>query len=254
MNIGLCSDWIRYNCIAELKQEADKGYLGFLWWILDPVFYLAVFYLVFGVAFKRGGEGYLHHLLCGLVFWRWFEMSVRQAMQSIVARKSLLTQVYMPKWLLPLSAISNNFVKFGIVLLVFLIFLCLSSYFPNIYWFAIIPLLLVQLILISGIGFLLASIAPILPDISMVFNYFLTGLFFASGIFFSVSDMDAAVKQYFMLNPVLLILEAWRDVLLRSAWPDIPSMLYVVITSLVCVLVGLLILRSHDRSYPRYIR
>ena len=51
-------DLIRYRSYVDLKSESAQSYLGMLWWILDPLFYLAMYYLVFGVILQRGGEGF----------------------------------------------------------------------------------------------------------------------------------------------------------------------------------------------------
>jgi lipopolysaccharide transport system permease protein len=61
-------DLVRYRAYVDLKSESARSYLGMLWWILDPLMYLAIYYLVFGVVLQRGGEGFVGFLLCGLVF------------------------------------------------------------------------------------------------------------------------------------------------------------------------------------------
>ena len=61
-----------YKAYADLRAEAARAYLGVLWWVLEPLLYICVFYVVFGILLDRGGQGFVSFMLCGLVVWRWF--------------------------------------------------------------------------------------------------------------------------------------------------------------------------------------
>ncbi|OBX34299.1 hypothetical protein A8U91_03352 [Halomonas elongata] len=68
----------------NLKSEASQNHLRYLWWILDPVLYMTVFYVVFGLLMERGGEGFIAYLLTGLVPFQWFAKTVQHTSNSIV--------------------------------------------------------------------------------------------------------------------------------------------------------------------------
>ena len=78
--------------------------------------FMLVFYLVFGLGMRQGGPEYAPFLLCGMVPWKWFDGSVRQASTALVANVGLMQQVFVPKYILVLTQLVTNSVKFLIIL------------------------------------------------------------------------------------------------------------------------------------------
>ena len=75
-----------------------------IWWIVEPLLCVGVFYIVFELGLRRGGDGFVAYLLCGLVTWKWFDGTVRSSASIISMGLGLMHQVYLPKYLLPLSS------------------------------------------------------------------------------------------------------------------------------------------------------
>ncbi|MEM1412169.1 MAG: ABC transporter permease, partial [Pseudomonadota bacterium] len=94
-------DLVVYRGVADMRAEANRSYLGILWWVIEPILYLLVFYLVFDLGLRRGGEHFAATLLTGLVVWKWFDASVRSAAMVLPENRGLMRQVYLPKLLLP---------------------------------------------------------------------------------------------------------------------------------------------------------
>lgn len=84
-----------YQAKAELKQEVSKKYLGVIWWFLDPILYMSVFYALFATGLRGGqkGEEFVWFLFCGLVPWKWFANSVENCSRAIVSNGGLVSQV-----------------------------------------------------------------------------------------------------------------------------------------------------------------
>ena len=82
---------------ADLKSEASRAYIGFLWWFIEPVLYMGSFYLLFGLGLKMGGDNFMYFLLCGLLPWKWFSSSLSNGSLSIIANAGLINQTYLPK-------------------------------------------------------------------------------------------------------------------------------------------------------------
>ncbi|MEP5765009.1 MAG: ABC transporter permease [Halieaceae bacterium] len=243
-----------YHCaLSDLKQDSDRAHLGFLWWILDPVIYLAMFYLIFEVILQRGGPGYVHFLLCGLVFWRWFDSTVRLAALSIRKYKGIISQVYLPKALLPMIAITSNMLKFSMIVALFTCFLVFSGFPPTASWLAAPLMLVTQLVLIIGVSLLVASVIPLVPDLMQLVNYGITLMFFLSGIFFDLSVVNEPLQSVLYLNPMALTLSCWRDLLLYQGFPAWQDILYINGFGLVLGAIGMLLLRRFDLRYPRLV-
>ncbi|MFC1605776.1 ABC transporter permease [Pseudomonadota bacterium] len=83
--------------VFNLKSEASKTYLNYLWWILEPALLVGVFYIVFGVFLARGGEDFLVFLICGHIPFAWFSKSISNAANSILDGRFLISQIAIPK-------------------------------------------------------------------------------------------------------------------------------------------------------------
>ena len=245
-------DLVLYRGLSELRAEASRSYLGIIWWVLEPLLFVGVFYLVFELGFRRGSQDFVPYLLCGLVPWKWFDGTVRSASNILSSNVGLMRQLYLPKYLLPLATVVTNTLKFGIILVIFLLFL--SAYGVPVLSAALLYLplvMLVQLLLILGVSGIAAALVPLLPDLRYVVNYGLTMMFFMSGIFFSLSDMSPEAQAYLMLNPMLLLIDAYRAVLLEASMPSLWHLLWVGLASLVMLLAASLLFLRFDRVYPR---
>ena len=182
--------------------------------MMEPALFVCVFYLVFEMGFRRGEGNFVPYLLCGLVPWKWFDGTVRSASTILPASVGLMQQLYLPKLLLPLAVVVTNTLKFGIILVILLLFLWVFGtdvFNPAIIYLPLV--LFVQLLLIIGVSGLASALVPLLPDLRYVVNYGLMMLFFMSGIFFSLADMSPQAQQILMLNPMLLVIDAYRAVL-----------------------------------------
>ena len=244
-------DLILYKAYAELRRDVVTTYLGMLWWVLEPLMYMAAFYLVFAVGIRSGGEGFVGFLLCGLASWKWFASTVSQASSSVLLHRGLIQQVYIPKVVLPMISVSVNTVKFLVILCLLLVFLSLTGEGPAFQWLYLLPVLLVEFMLITGLSLFIASVVPFLMDLRVLVANGLIMLMFMSGIFFSVQDFPADVQFYFYLNPMVSIIEAFRVVLLEAQAPNWQYLIYVALLSLVFALVGYCVFWRYDRYYPK---
>ncbi|MEM0955803.1 MAG: ABC transporter permease [Pseudomonadota bacterium] len=247
-------DLVLYRGLSELRAEASRSYLGIIWWVMEPMLYVGVFYLVFESGLRRGGEGFVPYLLCGLVPWKWFDGTVRSAAVVLSTSVGLMRQLYLPKYLLPMAVAVTNTLKFGIILVILLAFMKLYGYPVFTQALLYLPLLLVvQLVLTLAVSGIASALVPLLPDLRYVVNYGMTMLFFLSGIFFSLEDMSPEAQRLLMWNPMLLVIEAYRSILIDAAAPSLRQLAAVAAGSVVALVLAALIFRRFDRVYPRVI-
>ena len=244
---------LSYRALAELKRDSSNMYLGMLWWVLEPVLYMLVFYIIFGVGLRKGGEDYAAYLLCALVPWKWFESTVRTSSGIIMASPGLMRQLYFPKWILPGYIVLANTYKFLIVLTLLLVFLLVVGVSPLKIWLLLPVLVFLQLLLVSGLSFVVAAVVPLIPDLRYVVSYAITMLFFLSGVFFDVNELSEPVRSWLLWNPVLVLLEAYRSVLMQNVLPSGQALVFVAGVGLLLFLVGFTLLRVLDRYYPRLV-
>jgi lipopolysaccharide transport system permease protein len=243
-------DLIIYKALSSLQSETSRSRLGFLWWILDPVMYMCVFYVVFGLIFERGGPDFVVKLLIALVIWRWFDNSVKGCASSLISGVGLMRQVYVSKFLFPLSAIIAQSLKFLAVLCILLAFLLVYGIEPSGSWLGMVPVLLAELVFISGLGLFLAALIPFFPDLKIVIDYIIQLGFFLSGIFYEVSQVPDSVLVFFQLNPMAMLIDQSRQVLLLQQGPDWGILAWIVIAGLALATLGSALLARYDREYP----
>ena len=247
------ADVIRYNIRAEMRAEMDRAYFGLIWWVAEPILYMAVFYVMFEVVFARGGPDFVPFLLVGLVAWRWFDASVRTSASSIEKGAALINQVHIPKLVFPLVIVFSNTIKFFIILAILILFLLLYGFPPTVTWIALPLLIAVQFVLVTTFSSLVALVVPFFPDLTILIGNIMTMLMFMSGVFFSISNLEPTVQAWLYLNPMAILIESYREILINGRWPDW-SMLGTILAACVPLLVlALWMARRFDRTYPKLV-
>ena len=109
------TDLIIQKARAGLRAEASRGYLGVLWWVIEPVMYMSVFYVAFAHLLKRGDENFVIFLLVGLIVWKWFHATLSTGGNSLMVSAGLMNQIYVPKIIFPLTkhSFNNHFTFIG---------------------------------------------------------------------------------------------------------------------------------------------
>lgn len=244
--------WLKFR--FNLKDEASRFYLNYLWWILEPLLLVLVFYLVFEIFLDRGGENFLVFLLLGKIPYLWFAKSVNNSARSILAGRGLIHQIAIPKPFFPLLVVAQDAFKQLVVMFTLLVFLYSMGHFPALTWFALPVIMTVQLLLVIAVSLLVSAIVPAVPDFQYVVNTGMIMLMFASGIFYDYRvALDSEIQPYFLLNPLARLLEAYRDALMRSEWPEWGGLLVISLVSGAVIFLTMRLFKRYDSSYARMV-
>lgn len=244
---------IWFKALATSRVDLGRAYLGACWWVLEPVMYMVTCYLVFDVLLKRGEEGFVPFLLCGILGLRWFAGTVQRGAVSIVTNSALICQVYLPKIIFPLVIVVTNAITYSVIWTLFLLFLPFLGYPPNTFWLALPLVFWVQLFLIVACTCIAAAVMPLLPDLRFILERFLTALFFLSGVFYDIGRFSERIQFYFQFNPIATILSCYRHILLNSIWPDWFALFQIWIFSVIGILISIWMLIRFDRLYPKIV-
>ena len=247
---------IIFRVVAELKAEASRYFLGILWWVLEPVMYMGVYYMLFEGGIRGGGRGenFVVFLLIGLVFWKWFASSIQSGSGSLTANKNIINQVKVPKWMFPAISFGSNTAKLLFTLTILLIFLAFYGFTWQITILALPVLMGIQAILTLGGSIFLASIVPFLPDLKFIISNALMLLFFMSGILIPIDRFPESVKKWLYLNPMLTLIEAYRDILMYFQWPDWYSLGIIALFATLLLTFGLWRINRLSYIYPKVNR
>ncbi|WP_286223997.1 ABC transporter permease [Polynucleobacter sp. HIN6] len=218
--------------IALTKREVIGRYrgsmLGILWSFFNPVFMLVVYTFVFSVVFKArwsgGGDSKTEFaliLFSGLIVFSLFAECINRAPSLILANVNYVKKVVFPLEILPLVALLASLFHFMVSLIVWLIFYLIFFGKPQ-HSIIFLPLVILPLIFLTvGLSWVLASLGVYLRDISQIVGVLTTALMFLSPIFYPISALPLEFQTSMHLNPLTLVIESTREVLVRGHIPSL---------------------------------
>ena len=242
---------IRFSTYAELRAERSRSYLGLVWWVAEPAMMMAAFWLVFDVILKTGGPDYVPFLLVGLTLWQWMKSCITHGGYAIWGNLGLIRQVQIPALVFPLVQMFADTIKFFYIFALLLVILWIAGFPPNITYFALPVVFVVTLLFSAGGGFLMASVIPLIPDLRFVIEQILTVVMFLSGVVFALDSVPPSLKDWFALNPVVILLDATRGILMHAQWPDWLALLKVSLISVVVCAIGIAVVLRLSPRYPK---
>lgn len=233
----------------SLKADASRYFLGYVWWILEPLLFVAVFYIVFQVILQSRSENYLVFLMCGKFTFIWFSKSVTHASRSIVASQGLVGKLDLPKSLFPVAMIQEGLYKQSTVFPLLFVIVVFSGYAASWQWFWLLPLVLVNYLVIVACGLAAAFLVCLFFDFTMLVQLGMMFLLFVSGIFWDPRALpDPNMTDLVLtLNPMAFLLDAYRQILLAGNAPDAAHLFAVGLGAFLAVLGMLWIYRRHSQ-------
>jgi lipopolysaccharide transport system permease protein len=240
---------INIQARMALKADASKTYLGYVWWVLEPLLYVGVFYVVFNVILDSRRSDFLVFLMCGKLAFIWFSKTVTQASNSIVANRGLIGKIDVPKSLFPMAAVQESLYKQTAVFLLLFIVILANGYGISFTWLWLIPVIFVNYLMIVSCSFVGACLVCLMRDFSMFISLGMVFLLFTSGIFWDVRDLGDAHKTELVLayNPMAFMLDAYRQVLMNHTAPDLIHLGYIGLGSLVLLVIMVRIMRKYSQ-------
>lgn len=242
---------ILFSTYAELRAERSRSYLGLVWWVAEPAMMMAAFWLVFDVILKTGGPEYLPFLLVGLTVWQWMKSCITHAGHAIWNNLGLIRQVRLPVLVFPFVQMLADTIKFLYIFALLLVILWLMGYTPNLQYFALPVLFAITLLFSAGVGFLVAAVVPLIPDLRFVIEQVLTVVMFLSGVVFALDAVPSPLREIIALNPVATLLDAARGILMHGQWPDWLSLAKVAVISAATCLIGMAVVLRLSPRYPK---
>ncbi|XQW85889.1 ABC transporter permease [Thalassotalea piscium] len=246
-------DIIFYKALVQLKSEASKTYLSFIWWMLEPIIFMGIYYIVFAVILKRGTEDFVPFLLIGLVTWRWFSNSVQSSAGSIDGALGLVSQLNFPKIILPSITLVMVAFKFLIIFTLLLVFLWIYGFPITKAYYALPLVLLTQHFINTAVANLVATIVPFVPDLKEVIRHILRIAFYLSGVIYAVDKLPENIQQYFDYNPMSQLIANYRGILMHGEIPDLIQLAYFACTAFIAVILSTLLLRKLDPIFARVL-
>jgi homopolymeric O-antigen transport system permease protein len=242
---------VERNIKVIYKQTA----VGMAWVALQPLIATAVLALIAGRVAKLPSDGTPHFLFvfCGLTIWNYFSQTAQRSSTSLVNNAQLVSKVYFPRMLIPLSHTFSTLVDFVVTLIMLFIFMAIYHISPTLRLLAIPGLLFLTAITATGVALWFSALSVKYRDTNYALPLFLQIWMWASAIIYPTSMVSPRWQTLFALNPVVGFVEGFRwAVLGRSALN--PTILWVTIgMSLLALLSGAFFFRRVERDFADII-
>ena len=249
-------EYITFAATAELKTEVAGSFLGWIWWILDPLFFMFVYTFVVRFVFNSGGKDFPIFVFIGLTAWNFMYNTVNSSVQIIVSFRSIISKVYLPKYVLILVRMYKNLIKMGISFMLVLILM----YFFNVGYswklIYIIPIIIVHIITTLSISILVAHIGVFVADSANIMNVVLRFLFYVSGVLFSIADRIPDPYKTIMLHvdPIAYIIQAYRDVIMDHHFPNPYYLVYWFIIGTASCFYFIKVMYKYENTYVKVVQ
>jgi lipopolysaccharide transport system permease protein len=228
----------------EVSQRYRGSFLGPFWAILTPAVQIVIFTLIFSGIFQArfGGEsgplGFAVYLFCGLLPWLAFAEAVQRSTTVIIEHVNLVKRVVFPVEALTVHLSLAALVQQGGGTLVLLTaaFLLERIFSPTLFF---LPLLLIpQLLLTIGLGWLVASLGVFLRDTSQMVQLLLMSWLYLTPIFYPEAMVPARYRWLIDLNPMAPLIRSYRRILLEGRLPDWSGLAWTSLFAILCFLIG----------------
>jgi lipopolysaccharide transport system permease protein len=228
--------WTARNIRARYQQSL----LGWLWAIIQPATQVIIFSVIFTrfVPVNTGDIPYPIFSFVAVVPWALLASSLTEMSQALVANMGLITKIYFPREILPIAAMLARLMDYLVAIgILFILMVFYQIPILQLSWLYLPVILLIQIVLVLGIGFGTAAANVFVRDVQSLLTLGIQVWFYASPIIYPASLVPDSLRPYYYLNPMAGILEAYRDVLIHGQMPG-SYLVQSLIVSLVVFLLG----------------
>jgi lipopolysaccharide transport system permease protein len=235
----------------DLKVRYKQTLIGAAWAILQPFITMVVFTIFFGKLAQMPSDGvpYPIFVYVGLLFWQFFSSALTETSNVLISNQSIITKVYFPRLILPLSSVLTKFVDFAIASLILIGMMIYYGYMPHLTGFFFVPLLLlITFMAATGGGLCLASINIKYRDVRYALPFFIQILLFLTPVIYPAS-IAGSYSKILALNPMTGVIQTARAALLGA--PEINWFLLGIssITCLILLVVGITYFKKVERYF-----
>lgn len=246
-------NYTKYSIKSTLKAELSNTVLGYVWWVLDPLLHMIVYTFLVQVLFKRATPNFPVYVFTALLPWKVATTTMLQSTNCIRANAGILKQVYLPKFILPMTILSTNLIKlfFGVIVLFGMMLLYKIPFTWHI--IEVIPVLIVFLFFYYSVSVFLTHMGVLFDDVRHLLNYLIMFWFFASPGMWSLDLLPESLHKIVLINPNVTFFISFRDVFMYGNSPNYIYLGIWFLLSLILLYFGINNLYKSDKNYTKVI-
>ena len=241
--------------VRDFKVRYQQSVLGAAWAILQPLSLMLVFSVIFSVFVKVPTDGVPYPIFAytALLPWTLLANSLSFAIPSLVANLNLVSKIYFPKEVLPLSAILVSLLDFLIAASIFVLMLLYYRLTVGPTLLLVPVLLVIQLVFMFGVSLLGSALIVFYRDVRFVIPLGLQLWMYASPVIYPVTVVPAWLRPLYFLNPMAVLIDSYRRVVLLRQMPDWPYLGLAALVSLLVAVVGYVYFKHAEREFADVI-
>ncbi len=249
--------YFRYSVVSaqsQLKAEVANSYLNWIWWVLEPFCFMLIYTFMYGYVFGAREQFFPVFIFIGLSMWNFFNQIAKGSVKIVKANKSIVSKVYLPKYILGFTKVwvsgFKMMISFAIIFLMMIVYRIPISL--NVLFF--FPILLTLGLLSFGCGCYLMHFGVYVEDLSNVIDIVLKFLFYLTGIFYHVENKIPVYGSILIrANPLAFLMTSMRQCLIYSETPDLALLAFWLFFSLLLAAMGIRKIYKEENSYLKAI-
>jgi ABC-2 type transport system permease protein len=227
--------WLTYNIQTRYSQR----WLGVLWIIIIPISTA----IVLTIAFTRFMRiqldvPFISFYLAALIPYNVFSNGLIFSGAAITGKIGIITQVYFPREILVLLVLGELLVDFFFAFLAMLFINALAGVGPNVYFFYIVILLIIQIMMSLGFMFIISSTSVLVRDIPQLVSVVMQLVFFMTPIIYPIETVSEQFRFLAIVNPIAPVIQGFRDIIVYARPPDWVSLYFPLVFSVSVLVIG----------------
>lgn len=237
----------------DFKAKYKRSILGVFWSFLNPLLTMIVQYVVFSNLFRFDIPYYPVYLLSGIIVFNYFSEACGMALTSIIGNATLITKVYVPKYIYPLTRILSSLVNLLISMIPLIIVTMLSGLYPT-KAYLLIPFMLVCLAMFClGLGMLLSAAMVFFRDIQFLWGVLTMIWMYLTPIFYPESILPEQVVWVLKINPLYYFINFLRSCVIDGVSPEPVVYVQCFLISLCVLAVGAWVFKKSQDKFVLYL-
>ena len=244
---------LKTNVKKEIRGRYKNSFLGVLWSFLNPLLQLLVYSVIFGALLAGGDKTYPIYICVALIPWTYFTTAITQAAFTVIGNADIIKKVYFPREILPVSVVTSGAVNFIISTIIILAFVIFSG--VGLSWYILLYpfILLIQYVLLLGIGFIVSSVTVYFRDLEHIIGVVLMAAFYATPIVYKLEQLPHTLQILVNLNPMTHLINAYRDIFYYHQMPNMEILVILLGISLVLTVVGYFIFKKLQKGFAEQL-
>ena len=240
---------MRQLVARDFKTKYKRSVLGVLWSFLNPLLTMMVQYIVFSTLFKSDIPNFRLYLLSGIICFNFFSEATTMGLQSVVGNAALITKVYVPKYIYPVSRVLSSTINLMLSLIPLLAVMLLTGT-PVRPAILLLPFGLICLVgFCIGMGFILSTLMVFFRDTQFLWGVVSMLWMYATPIFYPESIIPAQYMAVYKCNPMYHIIRFVRIVLIDGVSPEPKAYALCLIASFVPLVIGAIIFKKNQDKF-----